>query len=498
MTEPTHQKPPRSILLVALAVAFALVAVLGVSLVANIATHKQEAKTPSVRVVELNENVDDPAAWGQDFPLEYDTWKKTVEMTKTRYGGSEAMPRIPTTDDPREKVSRSKIDADPRLKTIWAGYAFATDFRERRGHAYVLEDQTYTKRQQVVKQPGTCMQCHASTWTAYRKLGDGDLIKGFEKMNQMPWTEAAKLVKHPVACIDCHDPKTMALRVTKPGFLEGIKALKASQGIKDYDPNAMATRQEMRAFVCGQCHVEYFFKGPEKRLVYPWSKGLEVEKIMAYYDEIGFKDWVHKDTGAPVLKAQHPEFETWSQGIHARSGVTCADCHMPYMRVGATKISDHQVQSPLLNINRACQGCHRWSDTELKDRVETIQNRHHALRDQAMDALVALITDLKKARDEGKSDAELAAPRYLQRRAQFYLDFVEAENSTGFHAPQASARTLGESINFSRQGQIALRDPSFKPSVPIAFIPAPVAPAPPAAPATPGPAGPVKTAAETH
>ena len=482
MNESIKTKAPRSLLLVALAGAFSLVAVLGVALVASIATHKQEAKTPTVRVVELNEEVDDPAVWGQNYPLEYDTWKKTAEMTPTRYGGSEAMPRIPTTDDPRETVSRSKLDADPRLKTIWAGYAFATDFRERRGHAYVLEDQTYTKRQQVVKQPGTCMQCHASTWKAYRKLGDGDLTKGFEKMNQMPWTEAAKLVKHPVACIDCHDPKTMALRVTKPAFLEGIKAFKTSQGVKDYDPNTMATRQEMRAFVCGQCHVEYYFKGSEKRLVYPWAKGLEVEKIMAYYDEAGFKDWVHKDTGAPVLKAQHPEFETWSQGIHARSGVTCADCHMPYMRAGATKFSDHQVQSPLLNINRACQGCHKWSDGELKARVETIQSRHHALRDEAMDALVALIGDIKAAREAGRSDAELVAPRYLQRRAQFYLDFVEAENSTGFHAPQVSARTLGESINFARQGQVALRDPGFKPSVAIVNIPT----APAAALAAPG------------
>ena len=135
MTESTQNKTPRSLLLVVLAGAFSLVAVLGVALVANIATHKQEAKTPAVRVVELTEEIDDPAVWGQNYPLEYDTWKKTAEMTPTRYGGSEAMPRIPTTDDPRENVSRSKIDADPRLKTIWAGYAFATDFRERRGHA---------------------------------------------------------------------------------------------------------------------------------------------------------------------------------------------------------------------------------------------------------------------------------------------------------------------------------------------------------------------------
>jgi nitrite reductase (cytochrome c-552) len=228
--------------------------------------------------------------------------------------------------------------------------------------------------------------------------------------------------------------------------------------VKDYDVNTMASRQEMRAYVCGQCHVEYYFKGAEKRLVYPWSKGLKVDGILAYYDEEKFKDWTHKDTGAPALKAQHPEFEMWSQGIHARSGVACADCHMPYMRVGAMKISDHHVRSPLLNVNRACQTCHKWSEDELKARVQTIQERTYGLRNHAMDALVALIGDIKGAAAAGRTDADLAAARDFQRKAQFYLDFVEAENSTGFHAPQEAARILGESIDFSRKGQLAVRD----------------------------------------
>jgi nitrite reductase (cytochrome c-552) len=321
----------------------------------------------------------------------------------------------------------------------------------------MLEDQTYTERQQVVKQPGTCMHCHASVYVPYKKLGNGDLIKGFEAMNQMPYAEARPLVSHPVTCLDCHDPNTLALRVTRPGFMEGIRALKASEGIANYDVNRMATRQEMRTFVCAQCHVEYHFQGPEKRLVYPWSKGLKVENIVAYYDEAKFKDWVHAETGAEALKAQHPEFELYSQGIHARSGVSCADCHMPYMREGAMKISDHHVRSPVLNINRACQTCHKWPEAELKARVETIQGRTFALRNLAMDALMELINDLKAARAAGRTDEELVQARAFQRWAQFYLDFVEAENSTGFHAPQEAARILAESINFSRKGQNALR-----------------------------------------
>ena len=436
----------------------ALIATGIAALLVNIFERKQEARNPFYRVVELTDETEDPAVWGKNFPLQYDDYRRTVDQVRTRYGGSEALPRTPTQADPRSIVAQSKLEEDPRLKKMWAGYAFARDFREERGHAYMLDDQTFTERQLAAKQPGTCLNCHASLYAPYKKLGGGDLIKGFEAINQMPFSEARKLVAHPVACIDCHDSRTMQLRVTRPGFIEGIRSAKAAAGVKDFDVNRDATRQEMRAYVCGQCHVEYYFKGPEKRLVFPWAKGLKVEEILAYYDEAKFKDWTHAETGAPVLKAQHPEFEMWNQGIHARSGVTCADCHMPYKREGALKISDHHVRSPLLNINRACQTCHKWPEEELRARVETIQSRTYKLRNVAMDALMDLIDNLKAAKAAGKSDAELAPAQDFQRKAQFYLDFVEAENSTGFHAPQEAARILGESIDFSRKGQIAVRD----------------------------------------
>jgi nitrite reductase (cytochrome c-552) len=240
--------------------------------------------------------------------------------------------------------------------------------------------------------------------------------------------------------------------------MEGMRALKASQGVEDYDVNRDATHQEMRAFVCGQCHVEYYFKGEEKRLVYPWQNGLRVEDMIEYYDEVGHNDWIHAETGAGVLKAQHPEFEMWNQGIHARNGVACADCHMPYMRVGAQKVSDHHVRSPVLNINLACQTCHKASEEELKDRVETIQTRTFEMRNTAMDALVDLINDIKAAKSAGATDAQLAQARDYQRKAQFMLDFIEAENSMGFHADQEAVRILGQSINNSRLGQMSLSD----------------------------------------
>ncbi|MBA3395996.1 MAG: ammonia-forming cytochrome c nitrite reductase subunit c552 [Deltaproteobacteria bacterium] len=466
MTEPADPKSSseprprgrRAVLLIgAAAVAGALAAAAVAALLVNISNRKHEAQNPYFRVVELTDETVDPAVWGKNFPLQYDGYKRTVDQVRTRYGGSEAVPRTPTQADPRSIVAQSRLEEDPRLKAIWDGYAFSKDFREERGHAYMLADQEFTERQQVTKQPGTCLHCHGSMYTVYKKAGGGDLIAGFEKVNPLPFAEARKLVEHPIACIDCHDPKTMELRVTRPGFIEGIRAVKAKQGIADYDVNRDATHQEKRSFVCGQCHVEYYFKGPTKRLTYPWLEGLTVDAIYAYYTEVGHVDWTHPRTGTKMLKAQHPEFELWNQGVHARSGVACADCHMPYMRVGAVKISDHHVRSPLLNINRACQPCHKFGEEELRARVSVDQDRTFALRNRAMDAVVALIDDLADAVAAGRTDAELATARELHRQSQFFLDFIEAENSMGFHAPGEAARILATTIDLARQGQLAVR-----------------------------------------
>ena len=436
-------------------------------LLENISQRKYEARQVFFRVVELNEDTEDPAVWGKNFPNQYDTYLRTVDTVRTKYGGSEAF---------------QKLDAFPVWRELFRGYAFGIDYREDRGHAYMLSDQRQTDRVTKKPQPGACVQCHASVIPAYRKVGvsqggvpDDDahradaIMAGFELVNAMPYSEATQLVKHPVTCLDCHNPATMQLRVTRPGFLVGIQRL-AESGVslphlpsierwrrgdrsKPYDANTLASHQEMRAFVCGQCHVEYYFKPPNTQLTYPWHNGLRVEQIEAYYDSVGWKDWTHATSGAPVLKAQHPEFETLSQGIHARAGVTCADCHMPYVRVGAVKISDHQVRSPLLGINRACQGCHRAPETELLARAITIQDRTSALMTRAENATLALVLAIRAAQERGASDEQLTKPRDMHRKAQWRLDFVAAENSMGFHADQETARILAEAIDYARQGE---------------------------------------------
>ncbi len=433
----------------------------------NIAERKQEAKQQVFKIADVTEETIDPSIWGKNYPRQYDSYLRTVDIERTKHGGSEAF---------------QKLDEDPRWRILFMGYAFGVDYREERGHAYMLSDQDQTERVKQFKQPGACLHCHASIIPAYRQQGikagipnddahrQEAIMKGFETVCAMPYAEGRKLVSHPVSCVDCHNPDTMALRVTRPGFLNGVKALAESndptphllsierwrKGSRKtaYDPNTEASRQEMRSMACGQCHVEYYFKGEGKLLTYPWQKGLKADQIESYYDEVGWKDWIHADSGAPVLKAQHPEFEMWSQGIHARSGVSCADCHMPYKREGAIKVSDHHVRSPMLNISRACQTCHHYPEQEILNRVTAIQDRTKALMLRAEDATVDLIKFLASAKSEGMNDEQLKAARALHRKAQWRLDFVAAENSMGFHAPQESARLLGEAIDYARQGQV--------------------------------------------
>ncbi|HUG20698.1 MAG TPA: ammonia-forming cytochrome c nitrite reductase subunit c552 [Planctomycetaceae bacterium] len=457
MSEPQPRKVGYSAIL--LTTIITAVLTFGIAaLLVDIFEKKQEGKDTVFRVVEIEDDTVDPAIWGKNFPEQYDSYSRTVDMVRTKFGGSEAMMREPDENDPREVTAQSKLDHLPQLKRLWAGYAFAHDFREERGHAYMLEDQIFTKRQDVAPQPGTCLQCHASVYVPMLKLGEGDLMAGFEKLNKLPYAEAVEHVTHAVACIDCHNPDTMQLHVTRPGFMEGIKVVKAAEGIENFDVNADATHQEMRTYVCAQCHVEYYFKGDEKRLTFPWNKGLRADEILAYYDEAGFKDWTHAETGAPMLKAQHPEFEMWSQGTHAKAGVTCADCHMPYQRIGSKKVSDHHVRSPLLNINRACQTCHKASEKDLLVRAETIQSKTVELRNLALGAIVDLIDSIKEAQAAGVDEELLNKARDYQRKASFLCDFVEAENSAGFHADQESARVLGLSLNYSRLGEKALKE----------------------------------------
>ncbi len=487
--------------------------------------HKQAARQPFLRVVEVSEISTDAEPWGRNWPHQFDGWKATAG--DRFYGGSSALPA-------------SKLDKQPWLRRLYAGYAFSLDYREARGHAYMLYDQGVTERITKKPQAGACLHCHASTGVMYRMVGleamgepndDAALaagfnmpavMRGFEEVSRMPYDEVLAVLRaapdgtpgenepvvpqpplggftgefagrpvpedhpaamhgeaHPVSCIDCHDPETMQIRITRPGFMNGMGMLAASdepvphmpsveawrRGDRDepYDPNRLATRQEMRSFVCGQCHVEYYCAN-RMTLEFPWSNGLKVEQLEQHWDEARFPDgsdfydYEHGETGAKVYKAQHPEFELWSQSIHARSGVSCADCHMPYERRGAMKVSSHNVQSPIHNINNACQQCHNDDEATLVEKITTIQDRHMAHMERAGGAMTDMLDAIMEAKASGAGEDQLRPVYDLQRKAMWRLDYISSENSRGFHAAQEAARILGESIDYSRQAQaMALR-----------------------------------------
>ncbi len=529
---PARRERRPILVLAGLLVIIAVVTFVVTAVLVTMVERKQEARQQFVRLVDVTEISTDPVPWGTNWPNQFDAYRRTVDVTETRYGGSSAMPE-------------SKLEESPWLRRLYAGYAFSIDYRERRGHAYMLYDQEVTERVTKRQQSGACLHCHSSIIPTYRRIGMADMgqevtpetlaadfnmpavMRGFELVSTRPYQEVhAELLKtpdgtpgehtplfpggtttktatpanqpteppppmeghpdmtqmgegHPVSCVDCHDPRNMQIRITRPGFINGIAMLAESdkpvphmpsidrwrQGDRGepYDPNELATRQEMRSFVCAQCHVEYYCAN-KMTLEFPWSHGLKAEELERHWAETTFPngepfhDYKHGETGALIYKAQHPEFELWSQGVHAKSGVSCADCHMPYQREGAMKVSDHWVRSPLLNINNACQTCHNVPEQELLDKVYDIQDRTKALMGRAAGAMTDMLDAIREAQAAGATAEQLAPIFELQTKAMWRLDYISSENSMGFHADQESARLLGESIDYSRQAQaLALR-----------------------------------------
>lgn len=324
-----------------------------------------------------------------------------------------------------------------------------------------------------------------------------------------------------LTCSDCHNPNDMSLRITRPAL---INALVDRGYEKDEKQGIKASRQEMRTLVCSQCHVEYYFKptgtkvkvmgesiasnpnakwldGTQKTydqidywrdgnkateievagidLVFPWkgwAKGqpFRIEMLDEYYDsvrDIFPQDWVHKETKAPMIKIQHPETELASGGIHAQNGVGCADCHMPYTRKGAQKLTEHNIGSPLNNLNASCKACHTQSEEYLRTQVLNIQNSVASMQRSAEYAIVSLIEDIVKVReamgkmpkyqsdgqaDDAKISAAIKPVLELHRKSQMRADFVNAENSTGFHNPTEAQRIMGQSIAMAKEGQSLL------------------------------------------
>ena len=368
----------------------------------------------------------DSSQWGLNFPNEYSTYLQTVSnAARTAYGGSEPY---------------SKLEADPRLVALFAGYSFSKDYNEERGHGNSLTDVRATLRIND-KTPGTCYSCKSSDnprlWSEL----------GMAEFDRLPFATLGERISNPIGCANCHEANTMRLVVTNPALENALTA----QG-KDW---RTFTRQEMRTVVCGNCHVEYYFEGDGKLLTFPWDGGSRIDDIAAYYAKEQFADWTHAASGAAMIKMQHPEFEMFTAGsTHFAAGVACADCHMPYTRDGAAKFSTHNVRSPLLNAATACGACHQNVEYAT-GRVAVIQAQTRATMEAAEDALIAAIEAIHAAASSPAADAgRLEQARSLHREAQLRWDFVAAENSMGFHNPEEALRILAAATDLARQAQI--------------------------------------------
>lgn len=376
--------------------------------------------------------------WGQNFPRQYETYKKTKDTSfASKYNGNAMI---------------DMLEVDPRLVVLWAGYGFSKDYNQSRGHAYAIEDIHKTLRTGSPKEgekspmPNTCWTCKSpDVPRMMAKEGVAEFYKG-------SWDTKGHEVVNPIGCADCHDAQTMNLRITRPALIEAFER----QG-KDINE---ASHQEMRSLVCAQCHVEYYFDKTKVEgvpyLTFPWDGGLDVEAAEKYYDERNFKDWTHKLSKAPMLKAQHPGYEVYLTGIHAERGVSCADCHMPYISEGGQKFTDHHVQSPLNNIQNSCQVCHREDADKLKQVVYDRQTSIIENRDKLEELLVRAHVEAKTAWDNGATDEQMKDILQGIRHSQWRWDYAAASHGGSFHAPVETGRIIATGITIVQETRIKL------------------------------------------
>ncbi|MBN2295265.1 MAG: ammonia-forming cytochrome c nitrite reductase subunit c552 [Pirellulales bacterium] len=411
-------------------------------LFASIMERRNEAKIrpPLVPIAPLET---DNSRWAANWPREYSSYMRMQEdATKTKYGGS---------------FARDYLEETPANVILFAGYGFAKDYKQARGHVYAIEDVRDTKRVNPAT-PATCWSCKSPDvprkMVEYGKLRRKDetasfkefLLAGAGDFYAKKFHDLEGDITHPIGCLDCHDPETMRLRISRPALIEAFER----QG-RDI---SQVSHQEMRTLVCAQCHVEYYFKGDGKYLTFPWDEGTTVENMDNYYTTRKFADWTHAISKAPMIKMQHPDYEVYHTGIHAFRDVSCVDCHMPYRTEGGVKFTDHHVQSPLLNIANSCSVCHRWGEEEIRTRVTSIQDKVRESRDRAERVLALAHFDIAACMEAGAKDAELAKARDLIRQAQLRWDYVAANNGMGFHSPQECTRILAAAVDLAQESRL--------------------------------------------
>lgn len=407
-------------------------------LASSIMERRAEASFINVPKVKLAEYEPRNEIWGQNYPREFQSYYQTADTSyRSKYNGTAMI---------------DMLDVDPRLVVLWAGYGFSKDYNQGRGHYYAVEDVRNTLRTggptgaEDGPMPSTCWTCKSpDVPRVMQEEGVAEFYKG-------KWSRLGAEIVNPIGCADCHDPESMNLRISRPALVEAFEAMG-----KDINK---ASHQEMRSLVCAQCHVEYYFDKHKVEganyLTFPWQKGMTVEAAEEYYDEIEFSDWTHSMSKAPMLKAQHPGYEVYLQGIHAQRGVSCADCHMPYKSEGGQKFTDHHIQSPLNNVANSCQVCHREETERLVQNVYERQDKIIENRDKLEELLVRAHLEAKKAWDLGATDSEMKEVLTGIRHAQWRWDYAAASHGGSFHAPIEIGRIISTGIDIAQETRIKL------------------------------------------
>ena len=409
-------------------------------LASSVINRKSEAKFAYVPQVEIMEDEPRNEIWGKNFPKEYQSYIQTLDTSfKSLQGGSKMI---------------DLLEEDPRLVVLWAGYSFSKDYSQGRGHYYAIDDIRNTLRTGAPMgpddgpMPATCWTCKSPD--VPRLMNE----HGVAEFYSGKWAAKGPEIVNPIGCADCHNSEDMSLQISRPALVEAFENMG-----KDIN---QATHNEMRSLVCAQCHVEYYFDKtlPGKEgvpyLVFPWKNGMSAENMEAYYDDIEFSDWTHEISKTPMLKAQHPGYETYLTGVHADRGVSCADCHMPYKSEGGQKFTDHHIQSPLNNVANSCQVCHREEGTKLIENVYSRQSKSTESRLKLEDALVKAHFEAKKAWDLGATEEQMQPILMDIRHAQWRWDYTAASHGASFHAPVEIARVITSGLNVAADARIKL------------------------------------------
>jgi nitrite reductase (cytochrome c-552) len=418
----------------------ALAAFLLAVLTINIFERKSEAKFAYQPQVAIEGIEPRDSVWGLNYPRQYRSYQKTSDTTfQSMYGTS---------------GHHDVLKSDPELVVLWAGYGFSKDYNAPKGHAWAVTDIQETLRTGAPMEKGTGPM-PSTCWTC--KSPDVPRLMdemGVAEFYSSKWSDLGHEVINPIGCADCHNPETMKLTITRPALIEAFEAM-------GKDINGVS-HQEMRSLVCAQCHVEYYFSktrpGMENAqyLTFPWKNGMTVENMEAYYDHLQFSDWIHPLSRTPMLKAQHPDYEIFETGVHAKRGVSCADCHMPYQTEGGQKFTNHHIGSPLSNVENSCFVCHR---EKVADLVADVYERQRKIKEgtRKLQRLIAMAhIEAAKAWELGASEDQMKSIQQGIRHAQWRWDYSVASHGAAFHSPLETSRIVTSATGIIQETRIEL------------------------------------------